>query len=127
MATAVVKRRQRVLKPRSSLVIIYRWSLRRVGHGGSTGGTASGEVPSARPGSWNGAEAQDGLPGNLRDPARVHGSGSRKWDLPAEKKDPAREAPSSLSGAPRRARNGRATWDLEAKQISDRECRSGKS
>lgn len=29
-------------------------------------------VSLVRPGSWTGAEAQDGSPGNLRDPARVH-------------------------------------------------------
>ena len=29
-------------------------------------------VSSVRPGSWTGAEARDGSPGNLRDPARVH-------------------------------------------------------
>jgi hypothetical protein len=32
---------------------------------------------SVRPGSWTGAEAQDGSSGNLRDPARVHTQASR--------------------------------------------------
>jgi len=34
--------------------------------------TDSGEGTLARPGSWNGAKAQEGSPEDLRDPMRVH-------------------------------------------------------
>jgi hypothetical protein len=72
VATSPIKRRQQVLKPRSSPDIHSRWSLRCLTGGGSTDGTVSGEGPSVRPWSWTGAKAQDGLPGNLRAPTHVH-------------------------------------------------------
>src|ERR1700674_90810 len=37
-----------------------------------------GEGSSVRPGSWTEAKAQDGLPGNLGDPAHVHVRASRQ-------------------------------------------------
>ena len=58
--------------PGLSLEIKPRWSLRCRESGGSIARTAKGEVVSIRPGSESQAEAWDGLPGNTRDPARVH-------------------------------------------------------
>jgi len=44
--------------------------------------SVSGEDTLVRPGSWNAAKAQEGTPGDLRDPIRVHvreaEQGSRK-------------------------------------------------
>ena len=98
-ATPLVKRRQRILKPWVSLEIMFRWSLRRVGTGGSIDWTASGEVLSVRPGSGNRAKVWDGLPGNLRGPVRAHlrdaGAGS-----PADQRPQARRRTSAPSGAP---------------------------
>ena len=98
-ATPLVKRRQRILKPWVSLKIMFRWSLRRVGTGGSIDWTASGEVLSVRPGSGNRAKVWDGLPGNRRGPVRAHlrdaGAGS-----PADQRPQARRRTSAPSGAP---------------------------
>jgi hypothetical protein len=71
-ATSRVKVRQRVPKLRVSPEISQCRSLRRPHSGGSTSVTVRGEGTSVRPGSWNGAKAQEGSSEDLRDPIRVH-------------------------------------------------------
>ena len=53
--------------------------------------TEIGEVTLVRPGSWNGAEAQDGSPEDLRDPIHVHvetGAGLPAARAPAWRRPP---------------------------------------
>jgi len=78
-ATPFVKRRQQVLKPRDSPEILIKLkpssSLER---GQYRRNRQLGEGASVRPGSQTGAKAQDGSPGNLRDPAHVHVGANRQ-------------------------------------------------
>jgi hypothetical protein len=79
VATPFLKRRQQVLKPRDSPEILIKpkpsSSLER---GQYRRNRQLGEGSSVRPGSQTGAKAQDGSPGNLRDPAHVHVRASRQ-------------------------------------------------
>jgi hypothetical protein len=73
--------------------------------GGSIKVSDSGEDTLARPGSWNGAKAQEGSPEDLRGPIRVHvretgATGSRY-------QGPGLQDTSDLAGALRRTRRRR--------------------
>src|SRR5271157_1032555 len=83
-ATALVKRRQRMLKPCVSLDIMYPLRPSVGLAGGGVDKAAKGEVLPARPGSWSRAKAWDGSPGNLRDPVRVHGRNRPDQGTPAD-------------------------------------------
>ena len=78
-AIPFVKCRQQVLKPRDSPEILIKLkpssSLER---GQYRRNRQLGEGASVRPGSQTGAKAQDGSPGNLRDPAHVHVGANRQ-------------------------------------------------
>jgi hypothetical protein len=65
LATELLKRRQRVLKPRVSLEIADVEAFVVAFAGAAPWKPAVGEVSTVRPGSWNWAKAQDGPPGNL--------------------------------------------------------------
>src|ERR1700694_3257277 len=123
VATPFLKRRQQVLKPRDSPEILIKpkpsSSLER---GRYRRSRQLGEGSSVRPGSQTGAKAQDGSPGNLRDPAHVHVRASRQSGRRLNF-DPARKASSELPGAQAQAARHeprRVAWTPEAKQISDR-------
>ena len=81
-----------------------------------------GEGASARPGSWNGAEAQDGSSGNLRWPTHVHVRVSRQWDRRPNNDPGPRRGPPPVPGALATAstKRGGIAWAPEANQISDR-------
>ena len=81
-ATALVKRRQRVLKPCGSLEIMETPKPSPCWAGGSIGKAAMARIP-VRPGSESRAKVREGSPGNLRDPAcaRVKAAG---YGAPAE-------------------------------------------
>ena len=83
--------------------ISHRRSLRRMGSGGNTDVTVSGEGTPVRPGSWNRAKARDGSPEDLRDPIRVH---AREPEIKGAgaNKPLARKRTSTLAGALRRTR-----------------------
>src|SRR5208337_1828766 len=104
-----------------------RRGLRFVEPGGSIDETATGEVSSARPGSWSRAEAWDGSPGNLGDPARVHGRDKPERGTPADQMFQARRRPPRPSGAPRRARTREERVGPATEVIRERECAGGKS
>jgi hypothetical protein len=129
VVTPLVKRRQRVLKPRGSpdinimlkpLLSPKQGQHRRYRHGEGT---------SVRPGSWTEAKVQDGSPGNLRAPTHVHtmsepGNRDRR---PNNDPGPMRRPPSARERCEASTNCGGIVWDPEANQISDRECVSGKS
>jgi hypothetical protein len=79
LATEFLKRRQQVLKPSgksrytNARAFVVDWA------GAAPRRSRDGEAASVRPGSWSWAEAQDGLPGNLRDPVPVRVRGCRQW------------------------------------------------
>jgi len=86
-----------------------------------------GEGSSIRPGSWNEAKAQDGSPGNLRDPAHVHTRASRQLGRRLNM-DPGPEGTLRISGnasASCETRTEEVVWTPEAKQIRDRGCVPG--
>ena len=68
-----MKRRQRALKPSISpeILVLVEAFVEPV-RGGSTEGTASGEVSSVRPGSWNWAKAREGSPSEPERSQTVH-------------------------------------------------------
>ena len=87
-----------------------------------------GEGSSVRPGSWTGAKAQDGSPGNLGDPAHVHVRASRQSGRRLNN-DPSLEGTLNLSGAQAHAARHKprsVAWTPEAKQISDWGCVPGR-
>src|SRR5882672_5359389 len=75
-----------------------------MGSGGSIEVTETGEDTSVRPGSWNAAKVQEGLPEDLRDPIRVHASRAGNEGRPAQPR-PWPGGTSDLPGALRRARS----------------------
>ena len=124
-ATPFLKRRQQVLKPRNSLDMLLMLKPSLSFERGQHDETASGEGSSVRPGSWSGAKAQDGSPGNLRNPAHVHtrALGTRQ---------PAEHVPGPVpvlhrhGSAVKASTNlGGNVWCPEANQISDRNARAG--
>jgi hypothetical protein len=83
VATSLLKRRQQVLKPRDGpdIIVMLKPSLpKRRGQHRRHRLYCNGKVSLVWPGSWTGAKAQDGSPGNLRDRAArlvVHSSGCK--------------------------------------------------
>ena len=84
VATPLLKRRQQVFKPRGSLDINVPLEPLLSGWQGQHRRDRYGKGSSVRPGSWTGAKAQDGSPGNLRDPTHVHARARRQIGSPAE-------------------------------------------
>src|SRR5262249_51348187 len=93
----------------------YHEDAEAFGVGGSTDQADIGEAASVRPGSWSRAKMQDGSPGNLRGPARIHVQSRRKWE--------ARWQSSTASGAPRRTRRLEGHMGSGSEHISDRRMR----
>ena len=126
-ATSLLKRRQQVLKPRVSLEMFLLLEPSLSFERGQHRRHRHGQGSSVRPGSWSGAEAQDGSPGNLRDPARVHARASRHLGSRLNK-CPGPGRSSTDAGAligEHEQRRDRVVPGSEP--ISDRECVSGKS
>jgi hypothetical protein len=90
-----------------------------MGSGGSIEVTANGEGTSIRPGSWNGAKAQEGSPEDLRDPTRVHVRDAGKTGRWHNKARAWKEPPAFQERRGGHEAGGSA-WAEEAKPISDR-------
>jgi len=83
VATPLVKRRQQVLKPRGSPDIDTTLEPLPSSSQGQHRRNRHWRGTLVRPGSWTGAKAWDGSPGNLRCPTHVHVGVSRQWGSPA--------------------------------------------
>ena len=86
--TAVVKRRQRAMKRRGSPDIMIAMAPSVCWARGQHSAVRYGEAGRSRPGSWTVAKSQEGLPGNLRDPARAHRDSAGDFGAPAEQDAP---------------------------------------
>jgi hypothetical protein len=99
VATPSLKRRQQVLKPRGSLEIDVTLEPLLFCKQGQHRRDRYGKGPSVRPGSQTGARAQDGSPGNLRDPIHVHATNEPDKRDHRLNKDPGPNGASIRSGA----------------------------
>src|SRR5271166_4942402 len=112
-ATALVKRRQRMLKPCVSLDIMY--PLRPsvwVGRGRRRQGRQRRGLAGSA-GVLEQAKAWDGSPGNLRDPVRVHGRNRPDQGTPADQLFQAWRASSApVRSASASTKQRRSAWDL---------------
>ena len=124
-ATAVVKRRQRVMKRRckpryhdfltmpSACWVRGQYLTCRNRRGRRD-----------RPGSWTAAKSQDGSPGNLRDPAHAH-TGKAGTGAPADTKAPGPTAALPAGGSATANTNTQGRVDPEGEGISRRACGTG--